>query len=199
MSFVLPARARRRDSAAGALALAAPSVAVLGAGRGGGAVAAALALRLAAAGRSSCALLAGDGGLVAPRAPAAGAASRAARALQAREITACASGRLVRAELGDAGAFARADAVVGGPAVLLLSAPRTDALDELLRTLDALVLLGGDGEVADLALTSLRALGPPVLRVRTGWAPLAAALALAGLAAPAPFRAAVGPVLEAVS
>jgi hypothetical protein len=189
---------RRAESASVVGAERCPAAAVLGPVRAATPLAAALALRLAARGGVGCALLAGPARVPGPRLPSASGATRAARALVARGIPATASGRLVRAELPDIADFGRAAAVVEGPAVLVVSAPRTLALDAILRTLDALVLCGEEDLYTELGQASLSALGPPVTRVAPVRAPLAAGLALAGAGAPAPLGEAVAAVLPGV-
>jgi hypothetical protein len=101
----------------------------------------------------------------APRAASAGAAMRA------RGIPATTSGRLVRLDLphepGDArSALSRAAAVLDGPAVLAVGRGRTDEVDRILAEQDVIVVLEArstEKAARELALESLRALGPPVV------------------------------------
>lgn len=106
---------------------------------------------------------------------------------------------MLLAELpGDAAVAARTATValaVAAPSVLGVSL-RAVALDDLLATCDALLVVApGDGAIADLARTSAAALGRATAAVDGPFAPLARALAVAGLAAPAGVRRAIAEVL----
>jgi hypothetical protein len=180
-------------------------VAVLGDPSTAGPVACALALRLAAVAGAEAALVVATVTVPGPRAPARPGAARLAGALVARDIEAIAAGRLVRAALGDAGPgdFGRALVAAPGPAVLLAGGRRTEEVDAELEGHDAVVLAPGpdaDPVVADLAARRLRALGHRRVTVAAAPAdPLTRALAVAGLGATGPLRAAAAAVLEAGS
>jgi len=181
------------------------SVAVLGPPRLATPVAAALALRLAARPGAECALLATDGGAGGPRAPAGRGARRAAHALTLRGAAAQPTGRLVRVALDQASALGdldRLSAAVAGPAVVAFSGAREPETDAVLAARDALVLVPApeSDALTELAEHSLARLGPPLVTVAPPRAePLAALLAVTGLAATGGLRAAVEPVLRVLA
>jgi hypothetical protein len=114
-----------------------------------------------------------------------------AASLRSRGLGATASGRLVRVELSDdpdaaVAAAARATAATDAPAAFACAGPRTDALDELLRNQDLVLLAAAEpeGPLVELALDRIAELGAPVAAIRAGLPPVSRALALAGLTPP---------------
>jgi hypothetical protein len=181
------------------------TAAVLGPARAAAPAAAALALRVAAAGRRPYALLGGIADeLGGGRAPARRAAVKAAGVLADRGLDADAAGRLVRVRLAAEdllAGFGRAAAACEGPAVLLVTGPRTDELDVALAAFDVIVVAPavGDDALAEAAELSLVTLGPPVRRATPSRAPVANRLALSGATALDPLRGAVAPALEVLA
>jgi hypothetical protein len=166
-----PARAR---AAASGVALALGGACVLAGAAGGGGSASLGALptaRRAAAGLRELRLPAGASGRVVWLADGRGSLPADDRAARAAATS---------AEL------ARAVVVAGSPAAVALPVARTAALDRVLAWHDAIVVVrepDASGAVIERALTSLAALGRPVVAM----APpprLAAALAVGGLRAP---------------
>jgi hypothetical protein len=126
--------------------------------------------------------------------------------LRARELSAQASGRLVRLALAReseeaAGQARRAAAATSGAIVLALAAPRDPTLDELLTTFDLLVV-AATGDVNEplvrTAVRSAQALGPPVVTCQASPGPLSRAVAVGGLRASTGLRVALRPALEAL-
>ena len=120
--------------------------------------------------------------------------------LDARGIATLRRGRVLIAELpGDAAVAARTATMalaVPAPSVLGVSL-RAAALDDLMTTCDAmLVVAPGDGAIAELARASAAALGRSIVRLDAPSGPVARALAVAGLAAPAGVRRAIAEVLS---
>lgn len=115
-------------------------------------------------------------------APAARAARRLAQAAGARGIAAKAAGRLavahLPAEAQAAAAQARRVLAVGaaGPTVLVVAGPREDPLDDILCERE-LVLVAGDGPLAELAAARLGDRGVRTGRVGIPPAPAAAVAA----------------------
>ena len=196
--FVAPAETARRaapvvappaPAPACAAVLASPADA-LGAA---GAVAAALRARNHAGAAVVCSDVA-----AAPGAPPLPAASALARRLRQRELECSAAGRLCRVRFsGEAHELVRQTwrlrAAVDVPLVIAIT--RREAVhDELLAAMDLLVLApaaDADTALAELALASLQALGPPVARIDVPRSAVARAAAAAGLL-PAPLPAVVG-------
>lgn len=107
--------------------------------------------------------------LASGRAPTSAAARRLATRLAARGHEAQATGRLVHVLVDDpASEMGRLTAAADAAScVAVLTGPRDERLDELLRTHDR-VLLDVDDEVAELALTSLAQADIPARHVRLG-------------------------------
>ena len=122
-----------------------------------------------------------------PRIATPGAAALARR-LGARDVAAVAADALCHVELPDVGAPAvvrRVAAAVDVPLLVALPA-RDEGLDGLLATADRLLLAlpaSTSGDLAEVALASLAALGPPVMRVAPPAGFIARRLAAAGLKA----------------
>jgi hypothetical protein len=137
------------------------------------------------------------------RGPVLPGSRRLAAALDARGHETAAAGRLVLVRLAEEDTAAAAEAVrvlaaAGGAAAALALGARSEAFDRVLAGHDALVLWpdpGAPAPLADLALASLRALGPPALSVTGGLGARSRALTLAGLAAPATATTAVRELL----
>jgi hypothetical protein len=98
-----------------------------------------------------------------PRLPGTGPARRLAASLAARGLPAVVSGRLVLVEAEDAAGAGRALGAAPGPSVLVVSGPRDERMDALLRAQDRVLVAGGD-EVAGLAAERLAADGVAVDR-----------------------------------
>jgi hypothetical protein len=137
------------------------------------------------------------------RAPANRHARRLAASLAARGIEATASGRLARAALPphpaeSAQAADRALAAAQAPAVLVIAGPRCATLDDVLASLDLLLVAApaDDDQLAALAAAGLARLGPPAEVAPPLRSPALRALATAGLLAPPTLRAPLRPLLE---
>lgn len=137
--------------------------------------------------------------------PAVASARRSAAALERRGLAARPTGRLVHVALPaheDEAALTaeRAVATAVGPVVVVVAAPRTTAFDGLLAAGDVVVVAtsGAEPGIADLAVRSLAASRAVVC---CALAPDAAAalLARSGAVLMPSLRAALRPVLEAVS
>jgi hypothetical protein len=187
----------------------APCLAVLARPPEAMAATAALALALARAHGTRCALACGwrIDWSQAPRIGAGGDARHLALRLDARGIAADASGRLVRARLPEdaaaaAAAAERAVAAATCPAVLGLAGPREPALDRLLASPDAVVVVHpaeADAALAGAVEASLAGLPVPVVGCRVSAARPIRALTAAGVYAPPGVRQALLPALEAVA
>jgi len=184
-AFVEPAHADRtapRPAASRARALPAATVAVLGSPDAVAPTAAATALLLAARGPGLLAIVGGRAPSRLP-APPTPAAARASARLRDRGHDALAAGRLVR--LGaEPGEILRAAAVLDGPCVTAVIAPRDTALDRLLGAQDALLVAAGEGSVGLVApvLAGLEPLGIPCAGAPVAPDAPSASLALAGVA-----------------
>jgi len=157
------------------VAVAAPSAAVCG--REAEPLACALALALRARGAAVVCTWA------APAAPATApptaAARRLAASMQARNLSAAASGRLVLIRLDDdprvaASEAGRACAAAGdAPVVTAICGPRDPAFDDVLAGQSVTVVAAGDGpeELVRLAVATLRstAVAAPVLGIVASW------------------------------
>jgi hypothetical protein len=137
------------------------------------------------------------------RAPANRHARRLTASLAARGIEATASGRLARAVLprqpADAAHAAdRALAAAQAPAVLVVAGPRCAALDEVLASLDLLLVAAPshDESLAALAAAGLARLGPPTELAPPLSSPLLRTLAAAGVLAPSILPMPLRPLLE---
>lgn len=184
-----------------------PAAAVLGPLRAAPVLAGALAISLTRAGGWPCAVVglwrAGEPAAIS--APARPAARRTAARLREHGLKAQPSGRLVVCILPDdaAQAVAAAERVAGsvrGPMAVALAGPRDEQIDVLLRVQDVIVLAsrpGDDPELAVIARESLSALATPVVGCQVAPGPLARAVALAGVSAPASLRSALAPALGA--
>jgi hypothetical protein len=198
----LPLRVRQRA----ADAALAPSLGVLANVRDLPAVS--VAVGVVVARRNPAALVCvhapGDG-LSAPaaRAPARAAAARLAASLRARGLAADARGRiamvdLAREEGDEAGAAARALAAAGALPTVLGVAARYPDLDVLLGAQDAILVAlppSTDPTLGELAASGAARLAPRATSIALNLDPASRALALAGVRAPGPVRAAVEGVL----
>jgi len=208
--FVEPAPASARPHRA-AVAHPAPSVGVIAAPRHALAIGATVALAVAQPLRARralvCAWPPGAWAQPAARAPAGVGARQLRRSLAARGIDATASGKLVRVVLPEAPeqAAALADRAMGSaaaPAVLVLTGPRPEALDELLLRQEAIVVAAepeADRSLVELAVATLAGRHPAVSACTAPLGPVARALATAGIASPLGAGRALAPVLEAVA
>jgi hypothetical protein len=171
----------------------ASTAAVLAATSDLAAAAGGVAARLRAGAKARTAVVCRPGAPSIPR-PATPSATRLARRLAARDLEAVAAGTLVRVALPPDPADAvraawRLIAAVEVPVVLALPG-RLDGFDVLLAQLDELHLAApaaADDALAELALASLAALGPPVHRLHPPATALArhrASLGFAAVAAP---------------
>jgi len=199
--FVAPAPARAVGRGAEALQATVPPAAGLLC-RPADAIALGSAIALALQPRSRAGLVAvwrpgHEPRAAALRAPATGPARRLAASLAARGVDATASGRLARAELparpSEAAAAAeRGLAAAQAPAVLVVAGPRCAALDDVLATLDLLLVAAApgdeDGALARLAAAGCARLGPPAALAPGPSSPLLRSLATAGLLAPPGLR-----------
>ena len=139
------------------------------------------------------------------RAPAGRHARRLAASLAARGIDATASGRLARAALPTpapeaAAAAERALAAAQAPAVVVVAGPRCAALDEVLASLDLLLVAASpdeDASLARLATEGLERLGPPAALAPSLGSPALRALAASGLLATPRLRAPLRALLDA--
>jgi hypothetical protein len=152
-------------------------------------VAAALALALRSRERARAALVAVLGASSPPHpGAAASAARRLAAQLDAHGVEAVPRGRLAWATLpageGPAVAAARRAAALGAPAVLAVTAPRSDTVDGLLAEQDLLVIVAADpdGPLAALAAAGLSGATAATATVAPIPAGPRRALALAGIA-----------------
>jgi hypothetical protein len=123
---------------------------------------------------------------------AAGAARRLGERLEGQGLEARARGRLAWVELDPAdprlAATARRVTLVAAPAVLAITCPRTDAIDEALNEQDLVVLVTGepDGALSQLAVAGLARV--PILTARPLGRGPARALARAGVRPAKPVR-----------
>jgi hypothetical protein len=139
----------------------------------------------------------------AARVPARAAAARLAASLRARGLAAAARGRvaivdLAREEGDAAGTAARALAAAGALPTVLAVAARDPDLDVLLAAQDAILVAlppSTDATLAELAASGAARLVPRATSIALNLDPASRALALAGVRAPAPVRAAVEGVL----
>jgi len=172
--FVAPSSQARAEP----VAVAAPAVVVCG--RGAEPVAAALALL--ARSRGPAVVCAWGSFSRRASAPSSAGARRLAASMQARGLSAAASGRLVSVSLDAdplvaATEVVRAGAAAGSaPVVTALCGPRDPAFDELLAAQDLGVVVAGDAPeelvrlgVAALGETSRRAVAAPQLAVVAAW------------------------------
>lgn len=134
------------------------------------------------------------------RPPATRGARRLAAALAARGLDAVPCGRAATVALPAdpsaalAAAGRAAAAAAAAPVVLVLGGPRDAAFDDLLAVQDRLLVVTrpGPGEaIAGLALAGLPDPAPPAGTCALAFGPAGRALAAAGLAVPAPLRAAL--------
>jgi hypothetical protein len=180
-------------------------VAVVCSGRDVGLAGAAVGLGLVERAGARCAVVlewTGEGDRRPVARPAAPSARRCAATLADRALVAVASGRLVRVALAadEAAAVAAvrdvAEVLAEVPRVLAVGGPRGRDLEALLAEEEALVLAtrpGADGTLVELASAELDRLGPAVAVAELPPAPVAAALARAGVTLVAPLRA---PILD---
>jgi hypothetical protein len=187
-----PAPAPRSEVAAGDLTTAA----VLGRAGEAEPVAAGVALALCRSAKARAGTVVVLGGAELAVAPAAGSGgTRAARRLAARldshGLPVRARGRLVWVPLpaGDATAAAvRRAMLVGAPAVLALTVPRTAALEELLAEQDVLLVVARDPDEPLARLATAGHHTSPVLVARALGRGPARTFARHGLLAPRPLR-----------
>jgi hypothetical protein len=141
-----------------------------------------------------------------PRVGAGRDARQLALRLDARGIAADATGRLVRVRLPEepAAAAAAAERALGAatcPVVVALAGPRDPALDRLLATTDAVVVVhsaGADPALAGAVEAALAATPAQVVRCHVSTAGPIRAMTAAGLFVPPGMRQALLPALEAV-
>jgi hypothetical protein len=161
------------------------SAAVLGRPGEAEPVAAALALVLRRLARARAATVCVLGPVAGPRqTEGAGAARRLAARLEAHGLEAGAKGRLAWVQLPAAEtaalAAARRAVIVGPPAVLALTSPRSPAVDELLAEQDLVVVVTGDPD-GPLARLAIAAAHGPLFTIAPLPRGIARALARAGV------------------
>lgn len=204
--FLAPEGAAPREAAPASVP---PVLAVLGDPRVAMPLACASALVLARSAHHSHAAVCmrPAGSVSAVRLLASGTARREAARLAARGCETDASGRLVRARLPDppaeaAAAVRRLAAAAGCPLAVALGGPRAPELDAVLTLADAIVLVRRRGDppgLARLAAAGLARLQIPVAICDDCLGATARLLVTAGVAVPSPARAALAPVVAAVS
>jgi hypothetical protein len=167
-----------------------PSYGVLCAPGAGLAVGATVALALRREARTPTAVVlhwTGGARELSPRAPACRRGRRLAAALRAGRHVAWASGRLVFVALPDDAAEAAAAAkrvprIVGrAPTVLVIAGPRPAAIESMLALQDGLLVVAGEDDLVDLAVSSLDESGLPASVVQAAGSSLARAAAVMGL------------------
>ena len=190
-------RARGRRSRVAVAPVEAPTIGVLAPARELPAAGAGVGLAL---GRSAPAVLVCLGAPLptgAFRVPARAGAARLAASLRARDLDACARGRLALVHLPDerrADAVTRALAAAGDVPSVLALAGRDDEIDALLAARDAIVVAlapSAEPAMAQLALAGAVALAPAAAGLTLALDPLQRALALAGARAPRAISGAV--------
>jgi hypothetical protein len=170
-----------------------PAIAVLGAGDH--ALAAGAAVALALSGGPVVVAIVGESRRPALRAPATRGARKLAERLAARGHHATVSGRIVTVALEAPHEALRVAAAADLPVVTVAAAPRDGDVDRVLAAHDRVIVAGAD-LIADLAAHSVAGLGVRADVVALPDAPAARALAVAGLALAAPWRAAVEDALR---